>query len=1354
MAITSSGGKTTVTLGKETGTATSGASTTITDTSKSWTTNAYAGRFVYIHTGTGIGQIRYINSNTSTALTVDFAWTTNPDSTSQYTISYNLDDLASGSATCTKYGNSTYIITEDLQIGDGTNWAFFADTQKQFIMQNEFLPQPKSVTRFGRFDSYGDTFGGCDIRCDTTEFTLGFTYYETVLKTAVMLLEFLSCKLKVGGRIVLGQSPDANIKIIDSICNVPGMALYGDESVLKNLIITGQTGASAAYALGPRAPMTLDNITVQNSDYGVFFATDFITYAKGLKLRNITTTEFVIKYVRTGFTTGIIDFDLVDIEATDWSFSWEQAEDARVYRKYTVSTTVKDSTDTVLENARVYVEDSTGTEVANELTAATGKITDLELANGVYKQVGITSTTPSTPSTETDFTSNTPHIVKLRQYGKIFFETIKEVSSPASDGYKVLTNNYVSAAYATAWAYTGFTITGDTSIAMSSAHTLQQLYDYSQAWSVQSGNIQYIEPITTTNGTLFTGNASYDLTLSQVLTATGKTYSTAADVTLSGSGAFDCTMEINGGTLTTPTFANVDGNVNLIGGTWVLSDAGTAVGGSADATSTITVDTASADDEFDFQNFTFDASTDFENTSGNDIILILGVGQQAPTLVETSGSITIEQPTVDTGLSFSGLVAGSQVIVFETGTQTVIDSVETSGTTFEWSETYSADQTVDYTIINEGYTPIRVTGVTVSTSVQSVTVQQSTDRAYVASSGLTFGTNASYNTSTEIFTLSTATTLQNYYSFMIESWRDESTLKNVKFPFVPNGNNSFTLIDGVEFDEDDIPFLSRDGLRYTDGGTCTACYSAILTSGVPSGLQVTYQQQDGTGTTDAATTGNMDELIQVMGDATHGNFDYTGHLVLKVQADGYDQAEADVVDTYGTLADELYVVGLTPTPNGIDTGNPSLANPPTITDHGASPVTWNSKDYSITITDSAAGNSGAEIMQWLRYNFSQGGTFQSKDAFNWHDLVRENGEKFKTVRGAIYGDASADLKGVRVLRNDGSTLHTDFNQFTADDGTTWDAPVYQTCRVSGCTAGTRIQIYDTESDTELYNGEPTFPYTYTHATAYSADITFRIRTMYVDGTDAKIFTQNTAGTATEASPDVSITIEHTNDTVYSTNAIDGSTVTGVTIDDTNLLVNVSTGSMTWQDIYAYETYWLGTEEGIRDEGRFIVAKDTANYIFYSFDIKNVSSPSVPLVISGAYAVDSGTGASIDIVDTSGGTIILAPDHVVEKLTTVTGSNVITGDIADLNDIAVADVVTGMQAVAGDFKADVSGLATEANATTNHDDIIDAMEGAVTVITSEIPTAADNADAVWDEAEADHTTQGTTGKRLSDTKKIV
>jgi hypothetical protein len=85
----------------QTGTATSGAASTITDTTKAFTVNALAGQWVHIVGGTGAGQSRLIVSNTATAMTINPSWTTNPAAGSQYRVSATntvkaaLDELTS-----------------------------------------------------------------------------------------------------------------------------------------------------------------------------------------------------------------------------------------------------------------------------------------------------------------------------------------------------------------------------------------------------------------------------------------------------------------------------------------------------------------------------------------------------------------------------------------------------------------------------------------------------------------------------------------------------------------------------------------------------------------------------------------------------------------------------------------------------------------------------------------------------------------------------------------------------------------------------------------------------------------------------------------------------------------------------------------------------------------------------------------------------------------------------------------------------------------------------------------------------------------------------------------------------------
>jgi hypothetical protein len=682
-----------------------------------------------------------------------------------------------------------------------------------------------------------------------------------------------------------------------------------------------------------------------------------------------------------------------------------------------------------------------------------------------------------------------------------------------------------------------------------------------------------------------------------------------------------------------------------------------------------------ANGTYNFGGSTFQAGVTVDTINDSTVTFQVGAGVVVTNNDPTN--ITVEQTPTQYGITFENLVAGSSVRVFQTGTQTLEDNNESTGTSWTWSEETTGSITVDYTIQQPGYRPIRVTGVQLTAAetggVITVQVQQVLDRSYVASSGLTFGTTAIVDANNKEVEVSAATTVQNWYSFMIESWIDETALYNVAFPFDTNGPNSFTLTDGWEWGDGatSIAFLSRDGMRYTDGGTTTAVWAAFLSIGVPAGLTVRYQQSDGGTTQEACAAGEIDELIQIFGDTTHGNFDVTGYLVLKAQGEGYDEGVVDAVALYGTLEDQFYVVGLLPSANGVATGDPSVSGV-TITDHGASPVTWNGKEFSITITDSAGGNIGTDIMRWLRYNYGQGGTFQGQDAFNWHDLVQTSGSDFQTVRGVIYGDVGATLKGVRVVQNDGTTPHPDFASFTADDGTAYVPPTQVTISNSNIVNGCRVQLYNVTRDIEIENGVLTSAgYSYTGLFGPGEDLedgdVVRLRATYQSGVTAKLpYEQSSVVSAAG----ISFLGVETDDEVYILYGVDGSGVTKFAADyvqdDINLIIG---GNWTGEELYAWWVYNLTTEQGIREFFGAVTAIDAGN-IRFNTDVVGLlldnntannyyQNDNIRIFRSDeAYPVRNPTtgGGGLDVVWRS---------QVYVATVTVSGSNVITGDLADV-----------------------------------------------------------------------------------------
>lgn len=317
-----------------------------------------------------------------------------------------------------------------------------------------------------------------------------------------------------------------------------------------------------------------------------------------------------------------------------------------------------------------------------------------------------------------------------------------------------------------------------------------------------------------------------------------------------------------------------------------------------------------------------------------------------------------------------------------------------------------------------------------------------------------------------------------------------------------------------------------------------------------------------------------------------------------------------------------------------------------------------------------------------------------------------------TIKASIYtGDMTTT--GVITLANGAQFAGT-----RTDANGTIAPPVLQSVTVSNGVAGTLLLIQDVTNPAApvtLYLGTPaSWPHTWTDSADYVADRDIRVRAAYRSGVTAKLFVDELIGTATDTAPALAYRLNQQDDVVYNTLAQDGSTVSGITINDVALLIEVTTGSIEWGALYAYEVYWLATAAGIVDEGRIINALDSANYVFEgAWKIKNVSTPVVPLVITGGWGRSASDNTTQSLIDTTGGPIFAAPDQVY--VTTITTSaGVVTGDISEVQGLVQA----GMTA---------QGYTTARAAQ------LDVIEAAPTV-----PTAAANAAAVRAELTAEMT----------------
>jgi hypothetical protein len=166
----------------------------------------------------------------------------------------------------------------------------------------------------------------------------------------------------------------------------------------------------------------------------------------------------------------------------------------------------------------------------------------------------------------------------------------------------------------------------------------------------------------------------------------------------------------------------------------------------------------------------------------------------------------------------------------------------------------------------------------------------------------------------------------------------------------------------------------------------------------------------------------------------------------------------------------------------------------TVTNHGASPVTWNSKQWSITVTVTDS-SSAASIAQYLSWQTAQ-------DAFNlitgFHNtaippMVILAGSDYETARGTLFGSAGAASKGVRVVDGSGNEV-PGFARMQADDGSYYSPASSATMTVSGVVTGSDVVIYDAsipadgsgsnvlQTSDAIAGTSATYSYTYVPAT--------------------------------------------------------------------------------------------------------------------------------------------------------------------------------------------------------------------------------------------------------------------------------
>lgn len=289
-----------------------------------------------------------------------------------------------------------------------------------------------------------------------------------------------------------------------------------------------------------------------------------------------------------------------------------------------------------------------------------------------------------------------------------------------------------------------------------------------------------------------------------------------------------------------------------------------------------------------------------------------------------------------------------------------------------------------------------------------------------------------------------------------------------------------------------------------------------------------------------------------------------------------------------------------------------------------SPINWNGKDFSTTIQILDDNITASQVANWLNWNTSTIIPFFGRRGISWPELIIPNASSFETKRGILYGDDlnNGPYVGLRVVKSDGNTLVNGFSRFQADDGTYYTSPVLATISAPNISSGSRIQLYNVTTATEIQNislSGTGYTYQYYDGSGITTGDTLRFRATYQNGLLATEIIQSlsTAGINGASFGDIQVI-----NSVYQNNNIDGSTCTEFTPDYPNVEIDINDpdGVTSPQRLFAWYHYIVTTQFGIANFFGGISAIDSSNYQINVGTLNMLldNMTATPVKINGAY----------------------------------------------------------------------------------------------------------------------------------------
>ncbi len=591
-------------------------------------------------------------------------------------------------------------------------------------------------------------------------------------------------------------------------------------------------------------------------------------------------------------------------------------------------------------------------------------------------------------------------------------------------------------------------------------------------------------------------------------------------------------------------------------------------------------------------------------------------------------------------VTVSGMQAGSTLQIYNSTTTTELYNAVVAGTSYQYDFSIgtgiSTGNTIRIRVALLGYLPYTAS-TSASATETTFTASQQADTIYNtnAINGTTVSECAAdYGDNTiEINDGDDTTTVQRIYAFFRSAEASTSGIASWFGGVTANSTSSYTInIGTINLKWNN---LNVDPLLVTGGRWDRSDASSIAFAGSGAILMET-------GSITSIVSGSRIQIYNVttatqIVNSTVGSTSYTHNY-----ANGTGITSGDSVRIRLTMLGQLpYQSTVTASTSGFSLVAAQTADSVYTTNAiDGSTVSECTATYgtnTIDINDSDDSTSIQRIYAFYRYAETT-----SSGIAAWHavisaidtttfQIVVANADL--TLNNTKVTPLSLTISGGRITRSDASSyIYGSSN------------PIYMEWGViSSIVSGSRLQIYNTTTATQLINatvGSTSYSYNYNNSTQITTGNSVRIRLTY----PGRLPFQTTA-TATASG--FTVTADQSSlDTVYTDNAIDGSTVTECAADYVNDRIDITDGNdtTTVQRIYAWYRYNETTSSGIANWFDVMSAVDETNYLIDQsvIDLTIYNTNATPLLVTSArlYRADGTT-----VIYSTSNSIQMDPDKV-------------------------------------------------------------------------------------------------------------